>query len=261
MKKFILILLSISIGLSLTSCNNVFRLVDDTKKDSRVEVTEERDTSDGTEASNTEEPDTTKEDRDTSVESEESNSANSTSVTEITEVTTNTSSDGTLRLLSDLPDFPEEFLYMSGVGGWFTSLKIKSDGSFTGYYMDADMGDNGDDYPNGTMYESVFSGKFTDFRKVSDYEYTMQLESILIEGEINSERFEDGVKIITTYAYGMDNPGEFIIYLPGRPTVDLPEDFMLWISMPNVWSEDNVPETLPFYGLYNVGGAEGFFSA
>lgn len=239
MKKLILILLSISIGLSLAACNNGFRLVDDTKKDSRVEVTEETDASD---------------------ETEDFSSATS-SVTERTEATTNTSSDGTLRLLSDLPDFPSEFLFMSGAGGWFTSLKIEPDGSFTGYYMDADMGDNGEDYPNGTMYESVFSGKFTDFRMVSDYEYTMQLESIVIEGEINSERIEDGVRIFTSYAYGMDNPGEFIVYLPGRPTADLSEDFMSWVSMPNVWSEDNVPETLPFYGLYNVGGGEGFFAS
>ena len=52
------------------------------------------------------------------------------------------------------------FYFLSGAGAWSTELVFSSDGSFTGYYHDTDMGDCGMGYPNGTRYECDFSGTF-----------------------------------------------------------------------------------------------------
>ena len=53
----------------------------------------------------------------------------------------------------------------------------KLHGSFEGSYYDADMGDRGENYPNGTVYLCNFSGKFTDITQVNDYTYSMTLEN------------------------------------------------------------------------------------
>ena len=194
-------------------------------------------------------------------ESTTATTAKETPATEATEATTAKATPATeATTASLLPAIPDEFQFMSGVGGWSTTLHIKPDGTFEGYFYDSDMGDTGDNYPNGTRYECVFSGKFTDIQKVSDYEYTMRLESITCEGEIDSERIEDGVRIITSNPYGMDNADIFELYLPGRVTADLPEAFIQWVASPNVWSMDDIPDELPLYGLYNIGGEEGFFA-
>ena len=55
---------------------------------------------------------------------------------------------------------PKNFLFCSGAGGWSTGLKLNADGTFSGEYHDSNMGETGDGYPNGTMYECTFSGKF-----------------------------------------------------------------------------------------------------
>jgi len=38
----------------------------------------------------------------------------------------------------------------------------------------------------------------------------------------------------------------------------LSEEFLEWMRLPNAWEE--VPDALPFYGLYNVEEGTGFFS-
>ena len=40
-----------------------------------------------------------------------------------------------------------EFSFSSGVGAWETMLGIMPDGTFSGTFHDADMGDNGAGYP------------------------------------------------------------------------------------------------------------------
>ena len=57
---------------------------------------------------------------------------------------------------------PKEWSLLSGASAWSTELYLQSDGSFSGYYHDSDMGATGDAYPNGTLYESSFSGSFSE---------------------------------------------------------------------------------------------------
>lgn len=150
------------------------------------------------------------------------------------------------------------FVFLGGAGAWQTEVTISSDGSFKGYYSDSDMGDIGSDYPNGTQYVCYFSGKFSQLKKISDFEYSMECDSLSQEGTVNEETIgDDGIRYITSKPYGFDDAGEFRLYLPGMKINDLPEGFMEWVSVPR---ETN-PESggrLPFFGLYNVGGKEGF---
>lgn len=146
-----------------------------------------------------------------------------------------------------------EFWFGSGAGGWCTTLKIKPDGTFNGYYCDDDMGDDGPKYPNGTRYECYFSGEFSFLTKTGAYTYSMKCMSLESQGKEGEKKIIDGVRVITSTPYGFDKAGEFFLYLPGKKTSELSEDFLSWGTR---WSvKDDILET---YGLYNVGGGEGF---
>lgn len=162
---------------------------------------------------------------------------------------TQTENDGA-ELFGTLPD---TFWFSSGAGGWSTELHIEADGSFYGLYHDSDMGDTGEGYPNGTQYICNFTGKFTTPQKVNEYTYAATLESLEQERPSGEEYYEDGVRYIASSPYGLDDPGQFMIYLPGTPIADLPEEFISWAFL-----GEPEGETLEFYGIYNVGGEEGF---
>lgn len=160
--------------------------------------------------------------------------------------------------LSDL-----EFYFGSGAGAWETRIEIKPDGSFSGYYVDSNMGEIGEDYPNGTRYECFFSGRFSSLRKVNEYEYTMKCESLLEEGTIGKSEIIEGVKVITAEAYGFEQADEFILYLPDKKVCGLPENFLIWVginpdSLKSEPADNEIEDRLIFYGLYNVGGQTGF---
>ena len=152
---------------------------------------------------------------------------------------------------------PSAFCFMSGVGGWATDLHIHPDGTFAGFFHDSDMGDIGEGYPEGTRYECAFHGKFTVDHQVGEHEYALKLEYLELEKEAGQTAIVDGVRVITAGPYGMDNADAFRLYLPDRETADLPEPFLDWMRWPYVWHET---ETLQVYGLYNIGGEQGFFA-
>lgn len=151
---------------------------------------------------------------------------------------------------SDLEDV--EFWFGSGAGGWNTVLYIEEDGTFTGYYHDSDMGVNGEGYPKGTRYECTFSGKFKELKKIGDYEYSMKCEDLVLEDEVGEEEIIDGIKIIYSEPYGLNDANEFFLYLPGKNVDELPEEFLSWAHQS--WEDGK----LICYGLYNVSGEQGF---
>ena len=150
------------------------------------------------------------------------------------------------------------FYFLSGAGAWSTELVFSSDGSFTGYYHDTDMGDSGIGYPNGTRYESDFSGTFALMQKVDEFTFALRLTSLTLKDEPDTERIADGLRVISTEAYGISGGDEFMLYSPGSRSEGLPEEFLEWVRMANAWEEP--PETLPFWGLYNSGEQAGFFT-
>lgn len=150
------------------------------------------------------------------------------------------------------------FYFLSGAGAWSTELVVSPDGSFTGYYHDTDMGDSGIGYPNGTRYECDFSGTFALVEQRDEFTYILRLTSLALKEEPGTERVADGLKLISAEAYGMSGGDEFMLYSPGSPSAGLPEEFLEWVRMANAWEEP--PETLPFWGLYNLGEQAGFFT-
>lgn len=167
---------------------------------------------------------------------------------------TTSSSQGT-NSVNIFASMPSDFTFSSGAGAWATQLTLEDDGSFTGQYHDSDMGDIGTEYPNGTVRISKFTGKFTTPTQINEHTYSMRLENFQTEGITGEEYYENGQRFIYSDPYGFDNADEFLIYTPGAPMSELPEGFKEWLR---AFMNPNEEETLPCYGIYNVGGEEGF---
>ena len=150
---------------------------------------------------------------------------------------------------------PQTYTFSSGAGGWATILTINEDGTFAGEYHDSDMGNTGSNYPNGTVQICEFSGKFSTPLKIDSYTYFTRLESIELKNEPGTEYYEEGTRFINSEPYGFDNANGFLIYMPGAPIASLPEGFLSWSGL-----DTRIRTTTPsgYYGLYNVGGQEGF---
>ena len=156
----------------------------------------------------------------------------------------------------------QNFSFLSGAGGWSTEMTVAGDGTFQGIYHDSDMGSFAESYPNGTYYYCSFHGKFTEPVKVDEYVYSTTIESISYDNPVGTEEIKDGTRYIYSDAYGLDNPKEILIYLPGIPIEELPEEYLSWVR--TNWRMDfefsTKETTLPFYGLYNVSEEQGFSS-
>jgi len=153
---------------------------------------------------------------------------------------------------------PEEFYLSSGAGGWHTEVYIGDDGTFSGEYTGEYSGDSDTGGLKGASDRSQFTGKFEVTSKVSDFEYNLNLLNLTELGTPGEETVEDGVLYHTVSGvYGLDDGTNFVLYLPGRPTDDLPPEFLQWSHGPQDW-EQTPGGTLPFWGLYNVDAQEGF---
>lgn len=155
--------------------------------------------------------------------------------------------------------FPRAFSHMSGVGGWSTDLYVAEDGSFEGCYFRHSLAEASDRW---MLYFSEFSGKFSLPKKVNAYTYSVRLEALDIGAEKGGlEGSEDFTQVGEGAAPGIEGGEEFLIYLPGAPLDELPEDFLLWVKAPGGIEDDDI--TLPWCGLYNakeqLGWFEGFF--
>jgi len=149
------------------------------------------------------------------------------------------------------------FYFSSGAGGWYTVLYIHGDGSFDGHFQDSDMGDTADEYPNGTLYYSDFSGRFTEPEQVDDLTYRFRIASMDFPYGFGEE-IKDGIRYCYSSAYGLDEAEDLYLYLPGSKVKDLPEEFRTWVGY---YDPDAVAEEeLPFYGLYNENAENGFSS-
>ena len=156
-----------------------------------------------------------------------------------------------------MPELPE-FSFASGAGGWWTSLSVYTDGTFSGNYHDSDMGDSGPGYPNGTVYICEFSGKLTDLKQIDDYTWSMRVGSMNTLYESDKMWIEDGVKYVASDPHGMpDVGGELRLYLPGHPTASFSEEFLFWIR--NTGSEPQNGK-LTAFALHNVGEDQAFGS-
>ena len=148
-----------------------------------------------------------------------------------------------------------EFYFSSGAGGWATTMTIDSDGTFSGNYHDSDMGDTGDQYPNGTLYYCDFKGSFGELTRIDDYTYRTELKNIDFANDPDTEEYKDGVRYIYSTAYGLDDAADLYFYLPGKPANELPEAFISWVPMASETAENG---NITLYGLYNEQAETGF---
>ena len=151
-----------------------------------------------------------------------------------------------------------EFSFCSGAGAWGTVLTIDENGAFAGTYHDSDMGDTGDDYPAGTVYLCDFSGQFTEPLKVNSYTYSVEIESIEYEKEMDTSEIIDGVRYIYSEPYELDGADRILFYLQGAPLAELPEEYLSWVGYYDLAAAKETE--LPFTGLYNEAAQEGFSS-
>ena len=70
------------------------------------------------------------------------------------------------------------------------------------------------EYPRGTRYICRFSGRFGEITQISEYGYSMQLEELAYETEVDQVWIEDGIHNIGADALGIAGREEFICRIP-----------------------------------------------
>lgn len=152
--------------------------------------------------------------------------------------------------------YPLDFWFSSGAGAWGTGLTLNADGSFQGNFYDTNMGENTEDYPNGTTYTCNFSGLFADAVKLDEYSYSITLKELTTERERGEEWIEDGMRYIASDPYGLENCTEFILYLPQTPVSLMSEEALFW--WPLRYEEERT--VLKAYGVYNTTDESCFYA-
>ena len=155
-------------------------------------------------------------------------------------------------LFSQLKDL--EFYFASGAGGWRTVLHIDGSGGFSGTYSDSDMG-SGENGIHRIQMRCDFSGQFTQPVRVNDYTYSVRIDEIAYEKEAGTEEVIDGTQYCYTDPYGLEDAEDILIYLPGAPLGQLPQEFRSWVGY-----SENTRDELPFYALNNAVHQQGFSS-
>lgn len=150
----------------------------------------------------------------------------------------------------------QEFIFSSGAGGWGTWMMVRADGSFSGTYSDSDMGSKGEGYPNGTIFQSDFSGRFTEPEQVDTHTYSMQIGQLEYAEEIGREEIKDGILYKYADAYGLDGTKEILVHLPGTPLETLSEEVRSWIGYYGLSVVTD--KELSFYVLENEAQGYGF---
>lgn len=150
------------------------------------------------------------------------------------------------------PYIADEYWFLSGAGGWRSTLFLEKDGSFTGWHRDSDAG---------TVYTCDFSGRFGDVRKKDAHTYSvllLELNCGQTEGEELGTR--DGVRYVGALPYGMEGTAEFLVYLPDTPITSLPQEFLSWYHGGFYWAKP-YGDTLGTVGLCNAEQRYGWFPA
>ena len=137
---------------------------------------------------------------------------------------------------------------------WSTLLAVRPDGSFYGEYHDTDMG-GGEPDIRAVQWNCKFTGRFAQPVQVNDYTYSMGIAEISYEKEAGTEEVIDGIQYYYTAPYGLEDAEEILVYLPGAPLGELPQEFRGWVGY-----YENTRDKLPFYALNNEAHQQGFES-
>ena len=130
--------------------------------------------------------------------------------------------------------FEGGYAFTSGAGFWSSHIDLKSDGTFSGDYHDSNMGESGAGY-DATEYQSKFTGRFVNPKKINNYTYSFELESINYENEPGTEEIQarGSAKLLVKYseAYGLSGGTKTVYaYTPDAPALMLPNELMTWVG-------------------------------
>ena len=163
------------------------------------------------------------------------------------------------------------FGFMSGVGAWETTMTVKPDGSFSGEFHDMNMGESGEGYENGTVYDCEFKGRFSAPVKLNETSWSAKVAELHYRNnDGGAYQFIDEEKIrhILTVPYGLSKDAEIVFYLPGTPVASLSEECQSWLwfyeSMQNavnlretcIWNDSDQTAFYPDH--YAMGDTEAF---
>lgn len=138
------------------------------------------------------------------------------------------------------------FYFSSGAGAWYTELTVGKNGAFTADYHDTDMGDDGEDYPNGTEYIAYAEGRFGSGVRLNDTTVLLPIENLMPHYADNGCLIRDGVRYLTSaIPYGLENTAYLLLYLPDARTDTLPDEFLFWFH------PAPTGDVLGYHGLYN----------
>ncbi|MBO4924838.1 MAG: hypothetical protein J5472_00010 [Clostridia bacterium] len=149
-----------------------------------------------------------------------------------------------------------EWSFLSGVGGWSTDLHVEADGSFTGEFHDGELGETGEDYPNGTIYGCLFEGRFSYAGEAENNAVKIRVDALtLTEGQV-PEAIEDGVRYVTVdEVYGLTEGDEMLLYAPGTPVSIFSEELLFWA---HVMDREDPPAELDNWFLCSEKNETGF---
>lgn len=142
------------------------------------------------------------------------------------------------------------FIFSRGAGAWRTELQIREDGSLSGRFEDANMGETGKENPQGTVYESVFTGRLGSPVRLDENSYQVDILEMEYENPLETEEIQNGVLYRYTTAYGLEDAESLIFYTPGTPTEELSDEVKMWLRC--------AEEPLPFYAVVNSVHSYGF---
>ncbi|MBR0463051.1 MAG: hypothetical protein IJJ23_01520 [Clostridia bacterium] len=148
-----------------------------------------------------------------------------------------------------------QWSFSSGAGGWSTDMQIEGDGAFSGTFHDSEMGDTGEDYPEGSLYVCAFSGRMTLLGSADDYAWKVRVDELTVEDEPGVETIEDGIRYITADPYGISAGDEMLLYRPGTPVDVLPEDMRMWAHL---YDYETMPAELENWFLTSEKNESGF---
>ena len=154
-------------------------------------------------------------------------------------------------LLNTLSAF--KFSMSSGAGAWEDLFILQSDGTYSGEYMDADMGDVEDAYPNGTVYIGTYHGKLGNVSKKNKYLYSVKVLSQTMDDR-PEEEIIDGIRYVSVSG-GFDSISEVLVCIPGTPMSQIPESARMWFWGPA--GDFDMTET-ESYGIFSEDGSVGF---
>lgn len=143
--------------------------------------------------------------------------------------------------------------FSSGAGGWSTDIEISADGTFTGTYHDSEMGETGDDYPDGTIYTCAFSGQMSLVE--TENGTALHIDKVTLDEEPGAETITDGIRFVTTEPYGITEGDELVVYRPGTSLEGFTEEMLIWAHLLGF---DEAPTELGDWFLYSAASDVGF---